>query len=156
MRLFECNFLNDHLQVNHLRNTHHIIVHGDNPPDPIESFEQLTQEHAVPQQVVNNLIACGYKEPTPIQRQAITMMANVSSSRAQYLLAKWLEETQQMVQGALRNNYYVIHKLVIVHMLRCRASHYWHVHQRAVAKRPLSSCQSYAILRSRNETGSAP
>lgn len=67
--------------MNHLRNKHHINVHGDNPAEPIEAFGQLVDEHAVPQQVVNNFLACGYNEPTPIQRQAIPIMATVSIHR---------------------------------------------------------------------------
>lgn len=66
------------LQVNHIRNKHHINVHGANPPDPIETFGQLVNEYSIPQQIVNNLITCGYKEPTPIQMQAIPIMSSVS------------------------------------------------------------------------------
>lgn len=56
-------------------------MHGDNPADPIETFGQLVGDHAVPQQIVNNLLACGYNEPTPIQRQAIPITASVSIRR---------------------------------------------------------------------------
>lgn len=69
----------DALQVNHIRNIHHINVHGANPPDPIETFGQLVNEYGIPQQIVNNLSSCGYKEPTPIQMQAIPIMSSVSN-----------------------------------------------------------------------------
>lgn len=65
-------------QVNHIRNKHCINVHGKQPPDPIENFDQLLTEYGVPQQIVNNLISCGYQSPTPIQMQAIPIMASVS------------------------------------------------------------------------------
>lgn len=67
-----------HIQINHIRNIHHINVHGPNTPNPIETFEQLVNDCAIPQQIVNNLISCGYKEPTPIQMQAIPIMCSVS------------------------------------------------------------------------------
>lgn len=66
------------LQVNHIRNKYHINVHGTNTPDPIETFDQLIDDCGIPQQIVNNLISCGYKEPTPIQMQAIPIMTSVS------------------------------------------------------------------------------
>lgn len=65
-------------QVNHIRNKHHINVHGASPPDLIETFDQLINDCGIPQQIVNNLISCGYKEPTPIQMQAIPIMTSVS------------------------------------------------------------------------------
>lgn len=64
--------------MNHIRNKHHINVHGTNPPDPIENFSQLCSDYAISQAIVDNLIACGYKEPTPIQMQAVPIMASVS------------------------------------------------------------------------------
>lgn len=64
--------------MNHIRNEHHINVHGSNPPDPIETFDQLVNDCGISQKIVNNLITCGYKEPTPIQMQAIPIMCSVS------------------------------------------------------------------------------
>lgn len=64
--------------MNHIRNKHHINVHGPNASDPIETFHQLVNDYAIPQQIVNNLISCGYEEPTPIQMQAIPIMCSVS------------------------------------------------------------------------------
>lgn len=64
-------------QVNHLRNLHHINVHGSSPPDPIETFDELVNACSIPQQIVSNLVVCGYNEPTPIQMQAIPIMAAV-------------------------------------------------------------------------------
>lgn len=65
-------------QINHIRNIHHINVHGPNVSDPIETIDQLVNDCAIPQQIVNNLISCDYKEPTPIQMQAIPIMCSVS------------------------------------------------------------------------------
>lgn len=90
-----------------MRNIHHINVHGDNPPDPIETFDQLVQNNAVPQQIITNLNACGYKEPTPIQRQAIPMMANVSN------LLSSTRDTMQFKSNPLISN-----------ASYCRANHY--------------------------------
>lgn len=53
-------------------------MHGTNPPDLVETFEQLVNDCSIPQQIVNNLISSGYKEPTPIQMQAIPIMGSVS------------------------------------------------------------------------------
>lgn len=64
--------------MNHIRNKHHINVHGSNPPDPIETFDQLVNDYVISQKIVNNLMTCGYKEPTPIQMQAIPIMCSVS------------------------------------------------------------------------------
>lgn len=59
-------------------------MHGSNPADPVESFEQLVNECAIPQQIVNNLISFGFKEPTPIQMQAIPIMSSVSIWQINY------------------------------------------------------------------------
>lgn len=64
--------------MNHLRKIHRINVHGSSPPDPFETFDELVNNCSFPQQIVTNLIACGYNEPTPIQMQAIPIMAAVS------------------------------------------------------------------------------
>lgn len=67
--------------VNHIRNVHHINVHGSHPEDPIETFDEMVSTCAIPQQIVNNITASGYDKPTPIQMQAIPILAAVSSSR---------------------------------------------------------------------------
>lgn len=67
-------------RVNHVRNVNHIIVHGPQPEDPVETFDEMVSQCAVPQLIANNLIATGYDKPTPIQMQAIPIMAAVSFS----------------------------------------------------------------------------
>ncbi|XP_054262312.1 probable ATP-dependent RNA helicase DDX52 [Macrosteles quadrilineatus] len=62
-------------RINHLRNVHRITVVGENPPPPVESFEQLQVEHRVSKIIVKNLLSSGYELPTPIQMQAIPAMA---------------------------------------------------------------------------------
>ncbi|XP_031628090.1 probable ATP-dependent RNA helicase DDX52 [Contarinia nasturtii] len=69
-------------KVNHIRNKYHINVHGTNPADPVETFDELINDCAIPRQIVNNLISCGYKEPTPIQMQAIPIMSSGKSLMA--------------------------------------------------------------------------
>uniref|UniRef100_A0A1B6MTW2 Probable ATP-dependent RNA helicase DDX52 n=1 Tax=Graphocephala atropunctata TaxID=36148 RepID=A0A1B6MTW2_9HEMI len=61
-------------RINRLRNVNRITVVGDNPPPPIESFEQLQLEYKVSNIIVKNLLASGYELPTPIQMQAIPAM----------------------------------------------------------------------------------
>lgn len=86
-----CNYNHFFFQMNQIRNKHHINVHGSNPPDPIETFPQLVNDYSIPQQIVDNLIACGYKEPTPIQMQAIPIMASVSliSCKINFVLSEF-------------------------------------------------------------------
>jgi ATP-dependent RNA helicase DDX52/ROK1 len=59
-------------KVNHIK----IIHHSGSTPDPIENFEQLANEYSVSNQLVKNLVECGYKAPTPIQMQAIPILLN--------------------------------------------------------------------------------
>lgn len=57
---------------------HRITVVGDNPPPPLESFEQLQLEYKLSRIIVKNLLASGFELPTPIQMQAIPAMLQVS------------------------------------------------------------------------------
>lgn len=63
-----------------MRNKYHIHVKGSNPPDPIETFEEMKNKFDIDPQVFDNLYSCGYSVPTPIQMQAIPVMANVRVS----------------------------------------------------------------------------
>lgn len=64
-------------QINHLRNKYHIHVKGSNPPDPLETFDEMKTKYGIDSQVFDNLFSCGYNVPTPIQMQAIPIMASV-------------------------------------------------------------------------------
>lgn len=65
-------------QVNELRNKHHINVTGHGVPALAENFDDLVKDYEIPQQIVDNLAGCGYATPTPVQMQAIPIMAKVS------------------------------------------------------------------------------
>ncbi|CAH1394757.1 unnamed protein product [Nezara viridula] len=60
-------------EVSRFRNDHSIAVKGIDVPPPIRSFHEL-DSFEVSQQIISNVIACGYNEPTPIQMQAIPAM----------------------------------------------------------------------------------
>ncbi|XP_014669170.1 PREDICTED: probable ATP-dependent RNA helicase DDX52 [Priapulus caudatus] len=61
-------------EVNALRNRHKIHVQGTDLPEPVESFSQLQTEYQLLPQLVENIVAVGYVDPTPIQMQAVTVM----------------------------------------------------------------------------------
>ncbi|XP_063974301.1 probable ATP-dependent RNA helicase DDX52 [Diachasmimorpha longicaudata] len=60
-------------KINQFRNSNKISVVGRRVPDPIVSFEDLAR-HGVRADLVENLGQCGYKEPTPIQMQAMPIL----------------------------------------------------------------------------------
>ncbi|XP_033226158.1 probable ATP-dependent RNA helicase DDX52 [Belonocnema kinseyi] len=61
-------------KVNHFRNQHQISAIGGQVPNPIENFQQLSTIYKVGSDLLNNMSNCGYKEPTPIQMQALPIM----------------------------------------------------------------------------------
>ncbi|KAM4701736.1 putative ATP-dependent RNA helicase DDX52 [Discoglossus pictus] len=61
-------------KINHFRNKHKIYIHGTDIPEPIMKFEQLIEEYKIHPRVLQNLKDAGFKEPTPIQMQAIPVM----------------------------------------------------------------------------------
>ncbi|XP_066581427.1 probable ATP-dependent RNA helicase DDX52 [Prorops nasuta] len=61
-------------KINQYRNENRISVTGSHVPKPLKTFEELLTEFNLPKHLVNNIINCGYKEPTPIQKQAIPVM----------------------------------------------------------------------------------
>ncbi|KAG4079111.1 hypothetical protein HA402_001082 [Bradysia odoriphaga] len=69
-------------KINHLRNKYHIHVKGSNPPDPLETFDEMKTKYSIDSQVFDNLFGCGYNVPTPIQMQAIPIMASGRSLMA--------------------------------------------------------------------------
>lgn len=61
-----------------LRKSHKISVFGKNIPPPIIDFEELHTKYNVTEQLVKNLAACNYPQPTPIQMQAMPILLKVS------------------------------------------------------------------------------
>ncbi|KOX78487.1 putative ATP-dependent RNA helicase DDX52 [Melipona quadrifasciata] len=61
-------------KTNQLRNQHRISVTGNRIPKPITEFTELSMTYGVSSKLINNIINCGYKCPTPIQMQAIPAM----------------------------------------------------------------------------------
>ncbi|XP_002986837.2 DEAD-box ATP-dependent RNA helicase 57 [Selaginella moellendorffii] len=47
---------------------------GDNVPQPLRSFQQLSSEYDCEPNLIKNLVEAGYKEPTPVQRQVIPVL----------------------------------------------------------------------------------
>ncbi|EFJ29364.1 hypothetical protein SELMODRAFT_410231 [Selaginella moellendorffii] len=47
---------------------------GDNVPQPLRSFQQLSSEYDCEPNLMKNLVEAGYKEPTPVQRQVIPVL----------------------------------------------------------------------------------
>ncbi|KAK1320876.1 DEAD-box ATP-dependent RNA helicase 57 [Acorus calamus] len=57
-----------------LRKKHGIHVSGHNIPSPLENFEELSTRYCCESYILRNLAALGFREPTPIQRQAISVL----------------------------------------------------------------------------------
>ncbi|OAY84109.1 DEAD-box ATP-dependent RNA helicase 57 [Ananas comosus] len=57
-----------------LRKKHGIHISGYNVPAPLESFEELSSRYGCKSKLLQNLSGLGFKEPTPIQRQAIPVL----------------------------------------------------------------------------------
>ncbi|XP_057779014.1 DEAD-box ATP-dependent RNA helicase 57 [Salvia miltiorrhiza] len=56
------------------RKKHNIHVSGSNIPSPLQSFTELKLRHSCKSYLLRNLAELGFKEPTPIQRQAIPVL----------------------------------------------------------------------------------
>lgn len=65
-------------QINHLRNLNRISVTGTHVPKLILEFDELKTNYQVSENLLNNMKTCGYIYPTPIQKQAIPVMLEVS------------------------------------------------------------------------------
>ncbi|KAL8152779.1 hypothetical protein V2J09_010539 [Rumex salicifolius] len=66
-----------HRQIEHdaiMRKNHNIHVTGSNMPSPLQTFEDLKTRYNCKQYLLRNFVELGYKEPTPIQRQAIPVL----------------------------------------------------------------------------------
>ncbi|KAG8644800.1 DEAD-box ATP-dependent RNA helicase 57 isoform X1 [Manihot esculenta] len=57
-----------------LRKKHHIHVSGSNSPSPLQNFAELSSRYGCDSYLLHNLAELGFKEPTPIQRQAIPVL----------------------------------------------------------------------------------
>lgn len=57
--------------VNGFRNKLKIRVRGDNPPPPETSFNQMKIDQSIKSIILTNIEASSWKEPTPIQMQAV-------------------------------------------------------------------------------------
>lgn len=51
-------------------------------PEPSREFDDFK----VDQDIIENLKKCGYKEPTPIQKQAVPLMLEVSMFRLKFVI----------------------------------------------------------------------
>ncbi|KAK7245162.1 hypothetical protein RIF29_39997 [Crotalaria pallida] len=56
------------------RKKHNIHVSGYNVPSPLQSFDELKSRYKCKSYLLRNLAELGFKEPTPIQRQAIPVL----------------------------------------------------------------------------------
>ena len=59
---------------------------GKGVPPPVDSFQMLQEEFQLVPEVIQNLHASGYTEPTPIQMQALPIMMQVSAFLLYYLM----------------------------------------------------------------------
>ncbi|KAJ9694507.1 hypothetical protein PVL29_010141 [Vitis rotundifolia] len=57
-----------------LRKKHNIHISGNNVPSPLENFSELSSRYGCESYLLHNLAELGFKEPTPIQRQAIPVL----------------------------------------------------------------------------------
>ncbi|KAJ4828873.1 DEAD-box ATP-dependent RNA helicase 57 [Turnera subulata] len=57
-----------------LRKNYKIHVRGDNLPSPLLNFAELSTRYGCEPYILHNLRELGFKEPTPIQRQAIPVL----------------------------------------------------------------------------------
>lgn len=56
------------------RKKHNLHVSGYNVPSPLQSFDELKSRYNCPSYLLRNLKELGFKEPTPIQRQAMPVL----------------------------------------------------------------------------------
>ncbi|KAL9268391.1 DEAD-box ATP-dependent RNA helicase 57-like protein, partial [Drosera capensis] len=57
-----------------MRKKHNIHVFGNNVPSPLESFKELRTRYKCKNYLLQNFVKLGFKDPTPIQRQAIPIL----------------------------------------------------------------------------------
>jgi len=56
-----------------------IKVYGTDIPNPFRSFEGLVKQYQLDPYLQRNILASGFKKPTPIQMQAVPVVLHVSS-----------------------------------------------------------------------------
>lgn len=56
------------------RKQYNIHVSGNNIPAPLKSFTELSSRYGCKKYILRNLAGLGFREPTPIQRQAIPVL----------------------------------------------------------------------------------
>lgn len=56
------------------RKKYNIHVSGNNVPSPLQNFAELCTRYGCGSYLLHNLVELGFKEPTPIQRQAIPVL----------------------------------------------------------------------------------
>ncbi|KAF7804484.1 DEAD-box ATP-dependent RNA helicase 57 [Senna tora] len=56
------------------RKKHNIHVSGYNVPSPLQNFNELSSRYKCEKYLLRNLVELGFREPTPIQRQAIPVL----------------------------------------------------------------------------------
>ena len=67
----ESNNTNDEENINYIRNQLNIRVKGDEVPGPSLTFDNMSINQEIKEIILNNIEASDWKEPTPIQMQAI-------------------------------------------------------------------------------------
>lgn len=65
-------------QQNRFRNEHGIKAVGRHIPAALQEFSELVTRYNLSQPLVDTVTQCGYTEPTPVQRQAVPCMLEVS------------------------------------------------------------------------------
>jgi ATP-dependent RNA helicase DDX52/ROK1 len=56
---------------------HKVTAKGQRIPAESKTFEDMEQRFKLPSHVMKNIVACGYSEPTAIQRIGIPILAEV-------------------------------------------------------------------------------
>ena len=69
--VIESNNTNDEENINYIRNQLNIRVKGDEVPGPSLTFDNMSINEEIKEIILNNIEASDWKEPTPIQMQAI-------------------------------------------------------------------------------------
>ncbi|OVA20088.1 Helicase [Macleaya cordata] len=77
----ETNIVEEKKEVNRqierdalLRKKHGIHISGHNVPSPLQNFAELSSRYTCKPYLLHNLAELGFREPTPIQRQAIPVL----------------------------------------------------------------------------------
>lgn len=62
------------LRIQRMRQDHRITVFGKHIPAPLHDFHELNSLYGVEERLLKNVETCQYREPTPIQRQALPVL----------------------------------------------------------------------------------